>query len=100
MKKSLTEIYFENLPIEIRYITQQIIEFTQLAPPVNIVAYREYLARASVLFDIDKEITTLRNTCSEKDEYYYMKIIPLVEKVNRIMQLQRNVNNLESNLVE
>ena len=88
MEKSLTELYLDNMPIEIRYIIQQIIKFTQMAPPANIVAYREYLARAKLLFEIDKSVNSILYHCDEKDEYYYMRVIPLVEKVNKIIELQ------------
>lgn len=88
MAKSLTERYLDNLPIEIRYIIQQIIAFTQIVPPANIVAYKEYLARAKALFEIDKSVNSILYQCNKKDQYYFMSVIPLVERVNKIKELQ------------
>lgn len=90
MSKNLEDIYLDSLPTEIRYIKEQIMRFTQIVPPYNIAAYSEYLARGKVLLDIDEKVSAILHTCDEKDEYYYMEIIPLIEKVNKIMELQRN----------
>ncbi len=89
MSKDLEEIYLDSLPIEIRYIKEQIMRFTQIVPPYNIAAYSEYLARGKALLDIDIRLSTILYTCNEKDEYY-CDILPLVEKVDKIMELQKN----------
>ena len=85
-------MYLYDLPDEIEYIVRQTIEFTQIAPVPDYALHREYLARWSKLFDIENSAINLLYTCEEKDDYYYMTVIPKIEQVNNIIKIQKEDN--------
>jgi len=88
----LPDAWFGEMPEEIEYIVRQTIEFTQIAPVPDYALHREYLARCSKLFDIENSAINLLYTCEEKDDYYYMTVIPKIEQVNNIIKIQKEDN--------
>lgn len=85
-------MYLYELPDEIDYIVRQTIEFTQIAPVPDYALHKEYLARCSKLLDIELSAINLLNICEEKDKYYYMSVIPMIEQVNNIIKIQKEDN--------